>query len=91
MDMIETVARALYQSDWIGNGKAPAYEGGMRDEYLREARAAIEAMRNPTEAMRLAGHQHIPDDHGDPWASAIEVWQAMIEAALSPVSTNGGE
>jgi hypothetical protein len=44
-DMVERVARALYQSDWAGNGKAPSYER-LQGEYLREARAAIEAMKD---------------------------------------------
>ncbi len=42
-------------------------------EHWREARAAIEAMREPTDAMEAAGERfHFPEN----------TWQAMIDAAL---------
>jgi len=39
------------------------------------ARAAIEAMREPTEAMQKAGYIVTVDDE-------VDVWQTMIDAAL---------
>lgn len=41
-------------------------------------RTAIEAMREPTEAMERAGYIHSGSD-----ADASTVWQVMIDAALA--------
>jgi hypothetical protein len=54
-----------------------------RPEALRWAfiaRAAAEAMREPTDAMFEAGYEHVgvQGDAGDP----AKVWAAMIDAAL---------
>lgn len=48
------------------------------DAYI--ARAAIQAMREPTEAMLLAGER--AEELGD--SPAYKHWRAMIDAALSP-------
>ena len=49
------------------------------------ARAAIEAMREPTEAMQEAGLIQMPPLASNELAHVTEpVWQAMIDAALSP-------
>lgn len=62
----------------------------MRDEYRRRARLAIEAMREPTEAMLEAGaavfNRHVPADYFivyTPEDIAGEIGQAMIDAALT--------
>ena len=50
------------------------------------ARAAIEAMREPTQAMRLAGvaEWSRPDPTGDHESTKVfdAIWRAMIDAAL---------
>ncbi len=57
--------------------------------YLNDARAVIEAMREPTEAMcKAQGTNNLgsPDNvsgYLDCW-SADDVWRAMIDAALKP-------
>lgn len=63
-EMIEKVARAIVKED--GSFTVIDYHRGL-------ARAAIEAMREPTEAMLSAARkQH----------DLVGTWQAMIEAAL---------
>ncbi|MEZ2132438.1 MULTISPECIES: hypothetical protein [unclassified Sinorhizobium] len=71
--MIERVARAIMEDS-----------GGGRDRpdfnwryYESAARAAIEAMREPTEDMRIAGCQ---ETWLDP--SVDDIYRAMIDAAL---------
>lgn len=96
MTMIERVARAMF-AKLIADDDAYALARGDGPENITLdgsfdlrvlARAAIEAMREPTEAMagapydanvRIlteAGAEPILDD------AAREVWQAMIDAAL---------
>ena len=70
--MIEKLARAIHdiiENDDDGGGGA----------YLRAARACLEALREPSEAMLVAGA-----DHND-WLYSDEIkpiWQAMIDVAL---------
>ena len=66
--MIERVARALLVAD--RSAITPDY-------YQRMARAAIEAMREPTEAMLDAGVNFRERN-----ARTEQIWQAMIDAAL---------
>ena len=75
-ELIERVATAL-------EPKCRAFgRGDMPMQVAREfARAAIEAMREPTIEMVFAAP---PGDAG-------EVWEAMIDAALSPNTGVGGE
>lgn len=81
--MVERVAKAIYEEDdpwhvafpWPNLTKTQA---GV-DAYRRCARAAIEAMREPTEAMERAGLREMTIDPA--WAKPA--WQAMISAALS--------
>jgi hypothetical protein len=72
--MIERVARALCEAD--GQQYDAGHFGTLRDCYRWEARIAIEAMREPTKGMVLAGIRSDADDF--PHA----VWRAMIDAAL---------
>jgi hypothetical protein len=67
--MVEKVARAL--EDCISGRGFTSYEDA--------ARAAIEAMREPTVAMHKAGT--IRDDGADP-TNAKGVYSVMIDAAL---------
>ena len=64
-DMIERVARAIYAELPIGHAEARAC-----------ARAAIEAMREPTPEMERVGAEELMSLGG---------WQAMIDAALHPM------
>lgn len=67
--MVERVARAICrhamggESDW--------------SNFVADARSAIEAMREPTDAMIIAGVHH--DNMGD----MAGRWMAMIDAALA--------
>lgn len=60
-DMIERVARAIASADPDQAGQVDGSEMGdyfwekYRDHYMTIARAAIEAMREPTRAMHEAG------------------------------------
>lgn len=82
--MVERVARAMFRADGIYVGydfeKAwtDAYE---RVRYLRRARAAITAMREPNEPMRVAALNVGLPGHGDPPLYEM-IWTAMNDAAL---------
>lgn len=80
-EMIERVAKAIYE----GRNGARAVAWGRRDAahkepYLKDARAAIEAMRETTRQMRYAGIA-AGEESGH---SVTTTWSAMIDAALSP-------
>lgn len=89
-DMVEKVARRLA----IADGKdpdAPAFArfpGGnpeglcWRDEYTRPARAAIEAMREPNEAMVDAAFHGHGAPHEEGRKNTRETFSRMIDAAL---------
>lgn len=82
--MIERVARALCEAEgmeWGAQASAMTSGSGGDNEqeyYLTQARAAIEAMREPTEAMQDAGESHC-NDYGTPSGC----FRAMIDAALT--------
>jgi hypothetical protein len=98
-EMVERVARAIDPTAWrwldsiVGREPAHPAEAPTRATQVRQARAAIEAMREPTEAMLRASPVvgTGPDERGN-WAvntkPAQAVWPAMIDAALgtSPAS-----
>jgi len=65
MTMIERVARAICKTENTVYGW---------QHYEDCARAAIQAMREPTEAMRVEGVRH----HD----TVESIWQAMIDEAL---------
>lgn len=68
-EMIERVALAMQEN---AEGAAGAFDKRPHDCYIRSARVAIEAMREPTKAMCFAGHERYSEG----------VWQAMIDEAL---------
>lgn len=73
-EMIERVAKAIWSDYWDGEGCSWAeMEESSRQTALSMARAAIEAMREPTEAMLEA-------QFGQP--SPADCWRAMIDAAV---------
>lgn len=83
MTMIEKVARALHVSAGI---MLPYGLLGADQRALlwTHARAAIEAMRWPTEEMKTAGDDEIPDNKGYS-NDASGVYRAMIDAALGNI------
>lgn len=72
-EMIERVAKAI----WGDLGDWENTDGDMKESVRREARRAIAAMREPTEAMMLSPCVWGEDDK--------EAYQAIIDAALSDV------
>ena len=68
MDLVERVARAIMQNIIAD-----------RDDALNAARAAIAAMREPSDAMIDAAWNAISTER----ITATEAWQAMIDAALA--------
>lgn len=96
MTMVERVARAICAAD----GHDP--DGPPIDEYPSAiypwavyrnlAKAAIEAMREPSEEMKKAGeHAEISDSYGEYYVSAdnaADIFRAMVDAALKE---HGGE
>lgn len=85
-EMVERVARAMEAAD--DSGATGVFGSGPNVDAM--ARAAIAAMREPTEEMVLAGagamegrsHEHEPQSaviFGQP----AEVWRAMNDQALS--------
>ncbi len=95
-DMIERVARALC----IATGELPDTEtpyhptvSHIWEHYIPDARAAIEAMREPTETMYCAGDEeilaHLNSEKfikGED-TPAVDCWKAMIDAALAEEKT----
>lgn len=89
-DMVEKVARAMWDkrrdrlegTKW---GGLPAWEvetDELRDEVRAEARAAIEAMRDPTPEMLAVGI-------GGAEGVKRRLWHLMIDAAVSNTRESG--
>ena len=77
-DLVKTVAAAIKLA-W---DKRPLYAGDIIEiDCAPLAKAAIEAMREPTTEMKNEITAKIPDDDAD-WNDAICIWQAGIDAAL---------
>lgn len=77
--MIERVARVLYEAH---KHKTP-YENlrpEFQRQYEKQARAAIECMREPTSDMEEAGWDQLPNSPDD-W-SPVSAYQCMVGAAL---------
>jgi hypothetical protein len=81
MSMVERVARATGPCN-AGEPGVRACEHGTQCMCLRDARLAIEAMREPTAAMVLASAFAGPERH-EPDGTAAAVWQSMIDEALN--------
>lgn len=82
-EMVERVARAIATT-----ARFPNFTDEVRDTFLPHARAAIAAMREPTETMRDAGT--MADE--DQWAgNPPRVWRAMIDAALAETEQERAE
>lgn len=80
-EMVERVAKAILETMDLTDG----LDGTAAENY---ARAAIEAMREPTEAMFCAGDERIIEALNDHTrilrhvTPAQDAWQAMIDEAL---------
>lgn len=85
MDMIEKVARAIFAAEYDDAGYTMTT--GEKAEYLRMARAAIEAMRRPTHEMVQASIYCKPKTvmaGGQLFQDINDQYEAMIDAALNP-------
>ena len=100
-EMVERAAQAMYESIGGGQGIYAAWlenEESGKENYRRMARAAIEAMREPSDDMlRQVERQYDGTDSYEMWCdlgfdeSTINAWQAMIDSALSlPTDTPEG-
>lgn len=79
-EMVERVARAMrerYAKHNGDKGLVPFEAAGSREAWMECARAAIEAMREPTEAMVVA-----MDEHAGTIAPQY-AYEAAIDAALT--------
>lgn len=98
-EMIERVARAICQSafdrgvydrvtcgDALGLSQRQVTVDDMWQLHRAEARAAIEAMREPTDAMCEAGaiyyHDNYQEGRAKEQTTAQPIWEAMVDAAL---------
>ena len=81
MTMLERVARAMSA---VSEARAPGmlpYDDSpqyIRDQWMELARAAVEAMREPTEAVEDAGWSEALDD-----SHPVVIYQAMLDAILN--------
>lgn len=79
-EMIERVAKAISLGEWSDSEHWQCRSD--REEWMERARSAIEAMRQPTEAMDRAGLRENTLQGAAIWATPA--WQAMIDMALVP-------
>jgi hypothetical protein len=85
-EMIERVARAIFNEELVREGKPPLSDkswDGVRRIFpimlIPQARAAIEAMREYSNEMYVAAASVSSASDQD----IINIWQAMIDAALA--------
>lgn len=86
-NMVEKVARAINDAlvPRFGAQNWQAIDENARNSFREQARAAIEAMREPTEEMLQAGTNAVDD--GETYscrAKAEGAYYDMLSAALSP-------
>lgn len=96
-DMVERVARAIcasmgYAPDMDASQEFTNRTGPMWMAYIQEARAAIGAMREPTEAMVEAGAEDVASEYDDGKdqkhrETARVSFTSMITAALKEPPT----
>ena len=91
-DMVEKVARALCAQQWPEFTQVQIDHGWTK--FIPAARAAIQAMREPSEAMISAGGYNRPFQNDD-WKAgniaAASGYRAMIDAALTPPQASNSE
>ena len=76
-EMVERIARALSEIDRIEADEAPDFADWHWEENVERAKAAIEAMREPTKSMKQVGINYITSN-----LRHEEVYPHMIDAAL---------
>ena len=90
-EMVERVARAICTASGVDPDIVHTDKFGEKlvcwIHFEPQARAAIEAMREPTRVMVYAGDL----EGGGHYSFAKLVFQAMIDAALQQSATNQGE
>lgn len=78
-EVVKRVAYAIWLKKPGGSTLLPFHLQPDHDQYIKQARAAIGAMREPTEAMEIAaGRDNLRGDHYAPG----EAWRIMIDEAL---------
>ena len=100
MTMLEKIARAIAASSGVLDGFDQRRDGTVVvpswHKFIPQARAALEAMKTPTEGMRTAGKEAQSEENWpDPWPQSSDgydlapdyittelVWEHMINAAL---------
>jgi hypothetical protein len=94
--MVERVARALYEADQVAGGNAADSKYGIESYrygwqlFVKDARAAIAALREPNMAMleatwRQSGESVEMRRRHD--VRAATHWRVMIDAALEPIGS----
>lgn len=82
-EMIERAAEAAFMADWPkDNWSRFGNEDYVKNRYRRIARAAIEAMREPTEAMKVAFYKDVDDWFDHQIHDDHHLYKCMIDAAL---------
>lgn len=91
-EMVERVAKAIHGAYWDEDWYRMDPNGVERALTLQQARAAIEAMREPNTAMIAQGESAASFGIGQPTdEEAIpRVWHWMIDAALSKAPPSKG-
>lgn len=78
-EMVERVAIAIFEAcPYKDSQNFQDHDDRYKHNVRSYARAAIEAMREPTDAMSLG----LPDGYKPGSHSATQIWRAMIDAAL---------
>jgi len=86
ISMVERVARALHARKYGEWYEGPCTVTDSQRECLADARAAIEAMREPTEAMYRAAYKEQDDSAIHNYGAAPtfdDYWSTAIDAALN--------
>jgi hypothetical protein len=87
-EMIERVAEAIWRQEFENHDRLPPVEYRQLERTDRldleaMARAAIEAMREPTQSMLDAGLNGAPiTEYGWCDRETLDIWKPMIDAAL---------
>lgn len=85
-EMGERVARAIAIEFGVSAEWWDRSVGAGHDHFVRQARAAIEAMREPTELMKVAGERRADLERGQSYQDVRtlygRVFESMIDEAL---------
>lgn len=79
-EIVTRVALALGKQITLGTVSLGARHDGSENGWIQAARAAIAAMREPTDAMWDAGSDVYADPYED-WTET-DIWRSMIDEAL---------